>query len=85
LEPSYVLQRPAILGYSIEKRLMPRHCVLRILKAKGFLSKEISFYYAVNITEESFLEKFLLPYNKSVPGLIEAYAAACRGQVATEL
>jgi len=85
LEPSYIFHRPALLGYSIEGRLMPRHCVLRILKAKGFLSKEISFYYAVNITEESFLEKFLLPYNKSVPGLIEAYAAACRGQVATEL
>ncbi|RLM79635.1 uncharacterized protein C2845_PM12G27190 [Panicum miliaceum] len=85
LEPSYVLQRPAILGYSIERRLRPRHCVLRILKAKGFLSKQFDFYNAVCTTEEGFVEKFLLPYNKSVPGLIEAYAAACRGQVATEL
>ncbi|CAL5019595.1 unnamed protein product [Urochloa decumbens] len=85
LEPSYVLYRPAMLGYSIERRLMPRHCVIRILKAKGFLSKEIDFFSTICTTEESFVEKFLLPYNKSVPGLIEAYAAACKGQVATEL
>ncbi|KAF8729913.1 hypothetical protein HU200_017375 [Digitaria exilis] len=85
LEPSYILQRPAMLGYSIEKRLMPRHCVIRILKSKGFLSKEIDFFHVISITEESFVEKFILPYNKSVPGLIEAYAAACKGQVATEL
>jgi len=86
LESSYIFHRPALLGgYSIEGRLMPRHCVLRILKAKGFLSKEIDFYTAVCPAEERFVEKFLLPYNKSVPGLIEAYAAACRGQMATEL
>ncbi|OEL23928.1 hypothetical protein BAE44_0015051 [Dichanthelium oligosanthes] len=85
LEPSYILHRPAMFAYSIERRLVPRHCVLRILKAKGSLSKEIDFYGAVCITEESFVEKFLLPYNKSVPGLIETYAAACQGQVAPEL
>ncbi|CAN6233425.1 unnamed protein product, partial [Urochloa humidicola] len=85
LEPSYVLHRPAMLGYSVERRLMPRHCVIRILKAKGFLSKEIDFFSTISTTEESFVEKFLLPYNKSVPGLIEAYAAAHKGQVSTEL
>jgi len=52
LEPSYIFHRPALLGYSIEGRLMPRHCVLRILKAKGFLSKEIDFYTAVCPAEE---------------------------------
>ncbi|CAN6246083.1 unnamed protein product [Urochloa humidicola] len=85
LEPSYVLHRPAMLGYSLERRLMPRHCVIRILKAKGFLSKEIDFFSTICTTEESFVEKFLLPYNKSAPGLIEAYAAAHKGQVSTEL
>ena len=81
----YVLNRPALISYSIERRLMPRHYVIRILKAKGLLSKEIDFYSAVCITEEKFLEKFILPYNKSFPGLIDAYAAACRGQVTLEL
>lgn len=85
LEPSYVLNRPALISYSIERRLMPRHYVIRILKAKGLLSKEIDFYSTVCITEEKFLEKFILPYNKSFPGLIDAYAAACRGQVTLEL
>lgn len=84
LEPSYVLNRPAMFSYSIERRLMPRHCVIRILKAKGLLDK-IDFYGVACITEERFLEKFILPYNKSSPGLIDAYAAACRGRVNIEL
>jgi mTERF domain-containing protein len=85
LEHSYILQRPAMFGYSIERRLMPRHCILRILKAKGFLSKDIDFFSTICTTEDIFLEKFLLPYYKSVPGLMEAYASACTGHIVTEL
>lgn len=86
LELSYVLKRPAMFSYSIERQLMPRHYVMRMLKAKGFLRKEIDYYGAVCMTEERFFfEKFVLPYNKRYPGLIDAYTAACRGQVTLKL
>ncbi|XP_062221999.1 uncharacterized protein LOC133921225 [Phragmites australis] len=85
LEPLYILFRPAMFGYSIEKRLMPRHFVVKVLKAKGLVKKDIDFYNVVCLNEKRFTEKFLVHYNKSVPGLIDAYAAAFTGQVPPEL
>ncbi|WVZ71946.1 hypothetical protein U9M48_020474 [Paspalum notatum var. saurae] len=83
LQLPYILDNPVLFTFSLERRLMPRHYVIRILKAKGLLSKEISFCTVAAFTEESFAKKFLLHFNKSVPGLIEAYAAACKGRPST--
>lgn len=76
---SYILSRPALLGYSLEKRLVPRHHVLSVLKIKG-LNEGTGFYGAVTLSEKDFLEKFVMPY-KEVPELEELYAAACRGKI----
>ncbi|KAL6635132.1 hypothetical protein ACP70R_027803 [Stipagrostis hirtigluma subsp. patula] len=84
LEPSYTIRRPSLLGLSIERRLMPRHYIMKVLKAKGLVTKHIDFYSTVCYSEKRFVEKYLVPYNKSVPGLIDAYAAACTGQVPPE-
>ena len=74
-----VSSKPGLLGYSLEKRLVPRHDVLSILKLKG-LHRRTSLYGVVTMSEKDFLEKFVRPYNKEIPELEEVYAAACQGK-----
>ncbi|KAJ4736376.1 Mitochondrial transcription termination factor family protein [Rhynchospora pubera] len=77
LEPRSIASRPRLLGYSLQKRLVPRHHVLRILATKG-LKNSVAFTSACNITEKRFIEKYVEPYKKDVP---EAYFAACGANI----
>ncbi|CAN6274423.1 unnamed protein product [Urochloa humidicola] len=81
LNATYIVHRPALLGYSLKKRLMPRYYVLKFLKEKGLVNKDVGLYGVVCQTEKRFVEKFLDPHKESVPWLADAYAAACAGQV----
>ncbi|KAF8670248.1 hypothetical protein HU200_050780 [Digitaria exilis] len=81
LNVAYILRRPALLCYGIKTRLMPRHYVLKVLKEEGLLKKDVDFYHLVSVTEKIFAERFLDPYREVAPGLADAYAAACAGQV----
>uniref|UniRef100_A0A0A9D6S7 Uncharacterized protein n=1 Tax=Arundo donax TaxID=35708 RepID=A0A0A9D6S7_ARUDO len=83
LEPEYIAHRPALLTYSLEHRLMPRHYVVKFLKANGLLEHDRSYYTAVQVSEDVFMEKFIRPYKEAAPSLAEDYAAACSGKVAT--
>lgn len=82
LELSYVAFCPVLLLSSLERKLIPRHHVLRILKSKE-LRREggRDFYSAIALTDEKFLKKFVLPHEKKIPGLYEAYVAACAGKL----
>ncbi|TVU38422.1 hypothetical protein EJB05_11791, partial [Eragrostis curvula] len=80
LEAEYIVHRSVLLSYSTEKRLRPRHYVLKVLKTKG-LVKDTDFYNLVCLSEKKFAKKFLDRHEDSVPGLKSAYAAACDGQV----
>jgi mTERF domain-containing protein len=81
LEPEYIAHRPALLTYSLERRLMPRHYVVKFLKENGLLEQDRSYYTAVQVSENVFMEKFIGPYKEAAPSLAQDYAAACRGEV----
>ncbi|XP_002460105.2 uncharacterized protein LOC8054611 [Sorghum bicolor] len=81
LDPQSILQRPILLTFSLEKRLVPRHCVMKALLAKGLLEGNVSFYTFSLIGEETFRLKFVEPHKDSVPGLADAYATARGGSV----
>ena len=81
LDPSYIARRPGMLTLSTEKRLMPRHYVIEVLKAKELVKKDIDLSSVFGYAEKKFVEKYLDRYNKCVPGLADAYAAACAGQI----
>uniref|UniRef100_A0A0D9XQ65 Uncharacterized protein n=1 Tax=Leersia perrieri TaxID=77586 RepID=A0A0D9XQ65_9ORYZ len=40
LEPEYIVERPWRLSYSLEKRIMPRHSVIKILREVGLIKEE---------------------------------------------
>ncbi|PUZ70444.1 hypothetical protein GQ55_2G231200 [Panicum hallii var. hallii] len=81
LEPQYILERSILFTHSLEKRLVPRHCVMKILLAKGLLETNLSFYSIARMGEKSFRLRFIDYHKDSVTGLADAYAAACRGRV----
>uniref|UniRef100_A0A0A8Z215 Uncharacterized protein n=1 Tax=Arundo donax TaxID=35708 RepID=A0A0A8Z215_ARUDO len=81
LEPSYIVRRPGMLLNSLQRRLLPRHYAIKVLKVKGLVKENIDFYSVACMPEKRFTEKFLDCHKESVPGLAGAYAAACAGQV----
>ncbi|RLN07594.1 mTERF transcription factor [Panicum miliaceum] len=81
LPPQYIARRSVLLMYSLERRIVPRHLVLKALKEKGLVEQDRCFFNVVAPTEEKFLEKFVAPYEVSIPGLADAYEYACAGKV----
>ncbi|CAL5046920.1 unnamed protein product [Urochloa decumbens] len=77
LETPYIAQRPVLIMYSLERRLLPRHCVLEDLKAKGLLNAGVDFYNMVACPDKKFIDKFVLPYKESFPDLAGAYFGWC--------
>lgn len=80
LEVSYIVRRPVLLMYSIERRLLPRHCLLKALREKGLLKDERDFYATASMSEKIFAEKFVHPFKNLVPGLTDDYASKCLGK-----
>ncbi|XP_062222002.1 uncharacterized protein LOC133921226 isoform X2 [Phragmites australis] len=81
LPPQYIAHRSVLLMYSLERRLVPRHLVVKALKERRLVDQDRCFFNVVTPTEEKFLEKFVAPYEKSIPGLADDYESACAGKV----
>ncbi|RCV20893.1 hypothetical protein SETIT_4G094600v2 [Setaria italica] len=85
MEPQYILERPILLGYSLKKRLLPRHRVVKALQAKGLLNSNMNLFSLAVIGEEAFRLKFVDCHKDSVPGLAGYYATACDDDVPPEV
>nr|XP_010320511.1 uncharacterized protein LOC101266934 [Solanum lycopersicum] len=70
-EPAYLASHPSILVFSLEKRVVPRMQVLKILDEKKVERRKLGFYYALTITETKFMDYFVLPYKDQIPDLYE--------------
>uniref|UniRef100_A0A0E0AXZ4 Uncharacterized protein n=1 Tax=Oryza glumipatula TaxID=40148 RepID=A0A0E0AXZ4_9ORYZ len=81
LEPDYILQRPVLLTYSLEKRLVPRHYVVEVLLVKGLIKRTVDFYGCVCVSNEDFVARYIDHHENAVPGLTDAYAAVCSGKL----
>ncbi|CAN6214504.1 unnamed protein product [Urochloa humidicola] len=78
LEAQYIAQRPALIMYSLERRLLPRHHLLNVLREKGLRDVELNYSTAA-MAEKTFVQKFVIPYKDNVPGLAEVYASRHSG------
>lgn len=70
-KPAYLASRPSMLIYSMEKRVIPRMNVLKILDEKKLERRKVALYTAVRISESKFIKYFVLPYKDQVPDLYE--------------
>ena len=85
MEPRYIVERPVLFAMSLEKRLVPRHYVMKVLLEKGLLNSNTSFFTLAVIGEETFKSKFIDRHKDSVPGLADTYAAARAGIVPSRI
>lgn len=60
---------------------MPRHYVMKVLQAKGFLHNNMSLFTFAIIGEKKFRLKFIDCHENSIPSLADDYAAARAGVV----
>ncbi|CAJ1964354.1 unnamed protein product [Sphenostylis stenocarpa] len=68
-----IAEYPLVLVYNLEKRIIPRFSVIKILKSKGLVEKNVQFSLIVCITEEIFLERFAVNFQKVLPQLAHVY------------
>ncbi|KNA11683.1 hypothetical protein SOVF_132930 [Spinacia oleracea] len=63
-EPSFLAKRCALFTCSLEKRIVPRHKTLLVLKEKGLIKMKYSFMSAIKLSESQFLKRFVLPFTE---------------------
>ncbi|KAH7683955.1 mTERF domain-containing protein mitochondrial protein [Dioscorea alata] len=68
-EPSYVANHPVLLSLSLEKRLIPRHWVLQMLKLRG-LGNRKSLTTVMCCSDKKFINDFVLCHLKEIPELL---------------
>ncbi|KAK9734261.1 hypothetical protein RND81_04G126900 [Saponaria officinalis] len=64
LKPAYIASNFVLLTCSLEKRVMPRHKIVSVLKEKGLIKANASLDGAVRLSESRFLNKFVLPFEE---------------------
>ncbi|XP_078150279.1 transcription termination factor MTEF18, mitochondrial-like [Carex rostrata] len=80
----HVVRNPSVLSLSLEKRLIPRSLVLKLLKSKGLPVAKRGFLFLARQTEKNFLEKIVLSYEHTIPGLHRAYTDAVSGKTSAK-
>ncbi|KDP37144.1 hypothetical protein JCGZ_06200 [Jatropha curcas] len=68
-QPAIVIKFPIVLCYSLEKRIVPRCSVVRVLILKGLIKPDISLKYILQSSEKNFLDMFVIKYQEQVPEL----------------
>ncbi|XP_047087898.1 uncharacterized protein LOC124699679 [Lolium rigidum] len=85
LDPEYIVKRPMLFTYSLEKRMKPRHYVAKILQAKGLMKKSVGFRRLVGYGENCFVATYIDSNKDAVPGLADAYAANRAGKMLSDV
>ncbi|XAR50760.1 hypothetical protein NMG60_11005179 [Bertholletia excelsa] len=73
LSPSQLSERPNILLYSLEKRIIPRCSVLQVLASRNLIQKSISIVTLLLLTEKKFHQTFVSEYMDEIPEVLDAY------------
>ena len=72
LEPGELAKSPTVLLYSL-KRVRLRCSVLRALSSRGLIKSPVRVWALGCCTEKMFLKRFVAPYVKEVPELLDLY------------
>ncbi|XP_065858306.1 transcription termination factor MTERF2, chloroplastic-like [Euphorbia lathyris] len=68
-----VICNPSIFCYSLEKRIIPRFSVIRVLQSKALVKADISISSVITKTEKNFLNDFVIKYEGEIPELSSLY------------
>eukprot|EP00268_Persea_americana_P018728 TRINITY_DN1948_c0_g1_i5.p1 TRINITY_DN1948_c0_g1~~TRINITY_DN1948_c0_g1_i5.p1 ORF type:complete len:383 (-),score=52.84 TRINITY_DN1948_c0_g1_i5:387-1535(-) len=73
LKPREIASRPKVFVISLEKVLLPRREVLKILKGRGLVKERVQLFTLASMSGESFLKNYVIRYLDRAPELREAY------------
>ncbi|GAU11139.1 hypothetical protein TSUD_197620 [Trifolium subterraneum] len=68
-----IARTPAILQFSLEKRIIPRGLVVQFLISKGLRRKDASMYTPFVLSEKLFVEKFVNSFTEHSSDLLKLY------------
>ncbi|PIN03338.1 hypothetical protein CDL12_24139 [Handroanthus impetiginosus] len=71
-EAKAIARHPTVLLYSLEKRIMPRCRVVKLLMVKGLIEGPYNLVSLLVMTDKTFSERFVMKYD-SIPGLLDVY------------
>lgn len=77
MDSADIARNPTILTLSLEKRIIPRCSVTKILLLKGLI-KDLSLRTYLLPTEKHFLDKFVTKYEEDAPELMSVYQGKMR-------
>ncbi|XP_052204843.1 uncharacterized protein LOC127809788 [Diospyros lotus] len=72
-KPAAVARYPAVIFFKLEKRIMPRCAVIKVLMERGLVKKDISLSTFLVPGEKSFLGMYVKRYEDDIPGLMGVY------------
>jgi mTERF domain-containing protein len=75
-----IMARPVILGYSLERCILPRCAVLSVLMREGRIQRDIKLIPALLGTCRSFSTQYVLRHADGVPDVVEAYEGKIKFQ-----
>ncbi|TKY46739.1 Mitochodrial transcription termination factor-related [Spatholobus suberectus] len=64
---------PVILKCNLEKTVIPRFAVVKILKSRGLTKRDLKISSFIKISEKVFLERYVTRFQKNEPLLLDAY------------
>nr|GMC91367.1 transcription termination factor MTERF5, chloroplastic-like [Ipomoea batatas] len=67
----YLAFRPVLLKYSLEKKIIPRSQVLKILEENEL--RACSLFTAIVMSESKFFGEYVLPYKNKLPEMYQKY------------
>ncbi|XP_060189698.1 transcription termination factor MTERF9, chloroplastic-like [Lycium barbarum] len=69
----YIATHPSLLAYSLEKRLIPRYEMWKLVNEKNLITSRREFYTVMTWPKSKFLEKYVLPVKAELPDLYDLY------------
>ncbi|XP_026411998.1 uncharacterized protein LOC113307763 [Papaver somniferum] len=77
---SLIASHPVVFSYSLEKRIIPRCSVYRILTSKGLVKNQFAMSSLIIMPEKAFSMKFVKEYAEEVPELLNVYQGKFNSQ-----
>jgi mTERF domain-containing protein len=75
LTPKDIARMPGILMRSFERIIVPRCEVVKILKSRGLIKSDLFISSFIRVTEKEFMERYVTPFEKDLPLILDAYKA----------
>lgn len=71
MAPRSIAGCPVVLFFSLDKRIIPRCSVVKMLASKGMVKEDWSLTSLLVPVEKVFLEKLVIKYEEELPELME--------------